>query len=180
MQLGHINRIVQLEKTVKDQVQAHQTTSGLTQNQNISLKVLSRCLSNTDTHSTSTTTPGGLFQCLFTLSVNKLSLTSSLNFPNAAESHSHLSCHQVPEKKDKHLSQLPLLRKVWKAIRSPLNLLFFRLEEPSVLSHPSQDMPSSLQSFIVHVHLPEQDHQDKSTHSPAYPLTKRQFPQSVC
>ncbi|KAK4816063.1 hypothetical protein QYF61_011071 [Mycteria americana] len=79
------------------------------------LRALSKCLLNTDRLGASTTSLGSLFQGLTTLS----------------------------EKSSAPPSPPPLLRKLQRATRSPLSLLFSRLDKPRVLSHSSQDMPSS-------------------------------------
>lgn len=38
------------------------------------------------------------------------------------------------------LSSLPLLRKLYKTVRSTLSLLFFKIDKPRLLSHSSQDI----------------------------------------
>lgn len=60
------------------------------------------------------------------------------------------SCHRFPGSRSQHISQLPLLRELQKAIRSPLDLLFSRQGNPGTLSLSSQDMPSTpLTSFVA-------------------------------
>ena len=54
------------------------------------------------------------------------------------------------EKSSAPPSPLPLLRKLQRAMRSPLSLLFSKLEKPKDLSYSSQDIPSSpFTSFVA-------------------------------
>ncbi|KAK4812304.1 LOW QUALITY PROTEIN: hypothetical protein QYF61_014090, partial [Mycteria americana] len=88
----------------------------------------------------STTSLGSLFQCLITLSVKKF-------FPNIQSKPPLVQLEAIPscsmacylgEETDTHLSTASFQR----AVRSPLSLLFSRLNNPSFLSHSLQDLCS--------------------------------------
>ena len=92
----------------------------------------------------STTSLGSLFQCLTTLSVKKCFLMSSVNL--LWHSFEPFPCGLSLDTRKKNSappSPRPLLRMLWRAMRSPLSLLFSRLNNPKVLSCSSQDFPSS-------------------------------------
>ena len=77
-----------------------------------------------------TTSLGSLFQCMTTLSVKNLFLISSLNLP----CHSLTPFPQVlslvtKENRSAPAPPLPLVRKLYIAMRSPLSLLFFQAEQ---------------------------------------------------
>ncbi|KAK4832683.1 hypothetical protein QYF61_025144 [Mycteria americana] len=95
----------------------------------------------------STTSLGSLFQCLITLLMKKFFMISSLNLPWCNLSRFLLSYHLLLRRRNKtHLSTPSFQR----AIRSPLSLLFSRLNNPSSLSHSSSDLCSRpFTSFVA-------------------------------
>lgn len=88
------------------------------------MRMLSKCLLNTDRHGTSPASLGGLFQCLTTLIANNFLLTSSLNLPwPSFVLFLHFLSSVIGEQGVASPSPLPLLRKLWRAMSSPLSLL---------------------------------------------------------
>ena len=87
---------------------------------------------------------------LTTLSVKKCFLMSSLNLPWCSfEPLPRIRSLEHREKSSAPPSPRPLLRKLQRAMRSPLNLLFSKLDKPGVLSCSSHDMPSSPSTSFV-------------------------------
>jgi len=123
----------------------------LTKTYSTLLRALSKCLLNTDRLGASTSSPGSLFQCLSTFSVHKCFLMSRINLPwFSFEPFPCVLSLDPREKSSAPPSPHPLLRKLQRAMRSPLSLLFSKLDDPKVLSRSSQDMPcSSATSFVA-------------------------------
>lgn len=117
------NRIVHLEGTFKSNCLS---TSWLVKSRSMLLRALSTSL-------------GSLFQCLNILKVKKIFLM----LPGKPLCHSLVSLSLVSrEKRLKSSSPLPFLRKLQRAMRSPLSLLFSRQNHLGVLSFSSQSVPS--------------------------------------
>ncbi|KAK4829643.1 hypothetical protein QYF61_005936 [Mycteria americana] len=108
------------------------------------LRALSKRLLNTDRLGASTTSPGSLFQGLTTLSVKKCFLMSSLNLPWCSfEPFPDILSLDLREKSSASPFPRPFLRKLLRAMRLPLSLLFSKLDKP-------KDIPSSpFTSFVA-------------------------------
>lgn len=78
------------------------TTSGLTKNQSIILRALSKCFLNIDRLGVSSTPPGSLLQC-WTFSVKKCFLMPRLSFLRHSLNHSNVSYHWMPGSRAQHL-----------------------------------------------------------------------------
>ena len=118
------------------------------------LRALSKCLLNPDRLGASTSSLGSLFSSLTTLSVKKFFLMSGLNLPWCSfEPFPCILSLDTREKSSAPHFPCPLFRKQWRAVRSPLSFLSFKLDKPRVLSHFSQDIPSSPFTCIVCVLL---------------------------
>lgn len=64
--------------------------------------------------------------------------------------HSHMSCHWDQGEEITTFLSTSSLRKMQGAMRLPLSLLFFHTKKPCVLSHSSQNMPSThFTSFVT-------------------------------
>jgi len=89
------------------------------------------------------------FQGLTTLLVKKCFLMSSLNLPLCSfKPFPGTLSLDTREKSSAHLSPCPLLRKLQRAMRSLLSLLFSKLDKSRVLGHSSYDKPSSRKTDI--------------------------------
>jgi len=112
------------------------------------LRALSKCLLNADRLETSTASLGSLFQCLTTLLVKKCFLMSSLNLSWCSFEPFPCVLSLDPRgKSSAPRSPLPLLRKLQRAMRSPLSLLFSRLDKPKDLSCSSWELSHFLVGF---------------------------------
>lgn len=104
-----------------------------------------RALSNSTDRLGSPTTPlRSLLKCLTTLPVRKCFLMTSLYFSGYGfEPFPCTLPSGTKERRSAPPSPLLLLRKLYRATRSPLSLLFSEVDKPRVLSHSPQAIPSS-------------------------------------
>lgn len=110
---------------------------------------LCKYLLNTDRHGASNNPLGTLFQHLTTLTVSCFFLMPSLTLLRCSFVTSPHVPPSVPRSRAWHLpAALPLFRELQKAIKSPLGILFSRVDNASVLSL-SPYMSSSLLPALV-------------------------------
>lgn len=106
---------------------------------------LSKC---TDRLGLSTVPLKSLLQCLTALSVRKCFVMTIWCFSGCSfEPFPYAPYPWIPERRDP--SPLPLLGKLYRAMRSLLSLHFSEVEKPRVLSHSPQGIPSSPFTNIV-------------------------------
>ena len=106
----------------------------------MSLSTTSTRFLNTSRDSDTTTSLGSLCHCSTTLSEQKSFLISNLNLSSY--------CCYLGEETDPTSPQPPF-RSLQKAIRSPLSLLFFRLNNPSSLTRSPSDLCSRLLTAVL-------------------------------
>lgn len=124
----NINRIVYLWETFSVHLVQLPYHFEVTQSQSTLLRALSSGLLNTDKSGTSTTSLESMLQYMITLTVKNFFLMTS---PVAALYHSYTSCHWWSGRRDRHLF---LCFYSPRSCREPPSLLFFILDNPSVLS----------------------------------------------
>lgn len=125
------------------------TTSGLTKNQSIIVRALSKCFLKIDRLGVTNTAPGRLLQCQ-TFSVKKCFPMSRLSFHRHSSNHSSVSYHWIPESRAQHLPLTqPFLRNLWRATKLSLPIVSPNLTSPKISAAPHRICLPSLSLALL-------------------------------